>query len=98
MHVSRLGHNSREGKKLLNQRDNAERRTNRYKQTINKFVLLISSVCLNIRSPGLEPASTQDQTLVPAVDGATVTPQPSDTGRGGDLTVTPCHSHAREIN
>lgn len=98
MHVSRLGRNSREEKELLNQRDNAERRTNRYKQTINKFMLLISSVCLNIRSPGLQAAFRQNQTSVPAVDGATVTPQPSDTGRGGNLTVTPGHSHAREIN
>lgn len=53
MHVSRLGHNSREGKELLNLKDNAETRTNGYKQTINKFRLVIRRICLNIQRAGL---------------------------------------------
>jgi len=51
-----LGHNSREGEELLNQRNNAERRTNGYKQTINKFRLLIRGINLNIIRAGLQTA------------------------------------------
>lgn len=53
MRIIRLGHNSGEGKELLNQRDNAERRTNGYKQAINKFRLLIRKICLSIIRAGL---------------------------------------------
>lgn len=59
MGISRLGHNSGEGKELLNQRDNAERRTNGYKQTVNKFKLLIRRIRLNITRAGFQAAFGQ---------------------------------------
>lgn len=100
LHISRLGHNSGEGKELLNLKDNAETRTNGYKQTINKCRLVIRRVCLNILRAGLQIAFPGEQAGEGAHPDGKESPrwQPGALGRGMDPNPAPYLSLLGHVN